>query len=165
MSLVNYNPLALSASIARTADTSAYAAGDAIGIDAAGSPGSALINFGIVVTQRLKIEDVRLRIDRATVPSGMGAFRLHLYVGAPAALLDNAAWDLVAADRDKYLGYAELPTPAVAGASTLWTQALGVDMRNWIAASGDLYGILQTVAGYTPGSGEVYKPMIAGADC
>jgi hypothetical protein len=164
MSLVNYNPLALTAPIARTADTNAYAAGDAIGIDAAGSPGSALINFGIVVTQRLLIESVRLRIDRATMPSGMGAFRLHLYVGAPAALSDNAAWDLVAADRAKYLGYAEL-SPTVAGASTLWAQALDLHMRNWIAASGDLYGILTTQFAYTPGSGETYTVMLSGADC
>lgn len=160
----NYNAVALAVAIARTADTNLYAAGDAIGVDAAGSPGSALINFGQTVTSKLVIEQVNLRIDRATVPAGMGAFRLHLYVGAPSALLDNAPWDLVSADRDKYLGYAEL-APTVAGASTLWAQALGVNLRNWIAASGALYGILVTQFPYTPGSGETYKVMLAGADC
>ncbi len=109
------------------------------------------------------IEGASLRVDLASVTANMAAFRLHLYVGAPAALLDNVAWDLVAADRDKYLGYVEL-TPAVAGASTLWAQA-SANLRNWIATPGALYGILVTQAGYTPGSGETYKVMLAGADC
>lgn len=162
MSLVNNLPLSLSIAIARTADTNAYLAGDAVGINAAGSPGSAVINFARVVTTRAVIENVTLRIDRATVPAGMAAFRLHLYVGAPTALLDNAAWDLVAGDRSKYQGYVELATPIVSGASTLWSSKVDAGLR--IGLTGALYGILVTQAGYTPGSGENYQVGVFGCD-
>jgi hypothetical protein len=146
-----------------TADTNAYAAGDAIGIDAAGSPGSAVLNLGLVVTNRGVIDRASLRINRATIPVGMDKHRLHLYVGAPTAILDNAAWDLVAADRALYCGFIEFAVPEIMGVSTLWAQVKGLDFR--FGLGGALYGILTTMAGYTAASGDIYTIGLHGADC
>lgn len=164
MSLNRYSRIALSANIPRTADVNAYVAGDAIGINAAGSPGSAVLNLGLVITTRALIHRASLRIDRTTVPAGMDKHRLHLYAGAsPTAILDNAAWDLAAADRAYYAGFIEFTAPEVMGASTLWSQVSGVDLE--IGLSGALYGTLTAMAGYIPGSGDVYALALQGEDC
>jgi len=144
----------------RVADTNAYAAGDVIGINAAGSPGSAihtLLTAGPSAGEIL-IEAASLRIDLAAVPANMTSFRLHLFDAAPDAVLDNAAFDLASAgDRGKYLGFIDLGAPLDLG-STLLAQVDNVNKRvKLAAASTSLYGVLQTNGGYTPTSAESFK--------
>lgn len=103
------------------------------------------------------ITDVNLRWDVSAVPSGATSFRLHLYNASPTAVVDNAAFDLVSGDRTKYLGYIEIAAPVDMGA-TLYSQNASVNKL--IALAPDtraIYGVLQTIGGYTPAASEVFK--------
>lgn len=101
------------------------------------------------------ITDVDLRWDVAAVPSGATSFRLHLYNASPTAIVDNAAFDLPSGDRSKYLGYVDILAPVDLGA-TLYSQNVAVNRLVPLAAdTRAIYGILQTITGYTPAASEV----------
>lgn len=146
-------------SFARTADTNIYAAGDVIGINAAGSPGSAIHTFansgpagGVVF-----ITGADLAIDLTSITSGMSSFRLHLYNASPTAILDNAAFDLVTADIAKHIGFIDLGAVVDYG-SQLFTSIMNVNLECKLATGvTSLYGELVTVGGYTPASGTTYQ--------
>lgn len=148
-------------SITRPSNTTAYDAGDVIGIADAGTPanaGSAIHSLtaagpsgGTVIIIASEFE-----IDVSAVPSGMNNFRLHLYNASPTAILDNAAWDHAANDRTKYLGFIDLGTPVDQG-STLFVQAEQYKPVKLATGSTTLYAELVTVGGYTPTSGAVKK--------
>lgn len=145
----------ISVTITRPSNTTAYNAGDVIGVadvSVAANAGSAIHAFHGVPAKAV-IEGVSLRIDLSSVTSGMTSFRLHLYKTSPAAVLDNAVFDLVAGDRTAYVGYVDIPAPTDLGA-TLFAQVDQVNKRV-SAPGGVLYGVLQTVGGYTPTSGAV----------
>jgi hypothetical protein len=138
----------ISVSLTRPDNTDAYNASDVIGTNPATNIifnnvldgyGSEFIIFG-----------VRLRIDVASIPSGMTGFRLHLYNAAPTAIADNAAYNLPSGDRAKYLGYVTISTPIDLGA-TIWAQDDGVNFTSKLAAgSNTLYGIIETIGAFTP---------------
>lgn len=146
--------------ITRPSNTTAYGASDAIGVAAAiaANAGSAILEFaGLgngIQNLHARITGSDLRIDLDAVPSGMTSFVLHLYSSAPAAILDNAAWSLVEADRGKYLGRLAVGTPADAG-RTLWISADALNKHIKLAGS-SLFGVLVTAGAYTPSSGEVF---------
>jgi hypothetical protein len=145
----------VSASFTRPNDTAAYTAGDAVGA------ASAILTFpdigaGSNPGRSLLITSAALRVDVAAVPSGMSTFRLHLYNAPPAAIADNAWWDLLAGDRAAYQGYVEFTAPADMG-STLWSQLNSVNHQVQLAAgSATLYGVLQTAGAYTPAAQVVH---------
>jgi hypothetical protein len=146
-------------SFTRTADTTAYAAGDVIGINASGSAGSAIHTFTSVgpAGTPIVITGADLTIGLTAVPAGMSSFRLHLYTASPTAILDNAAFDLVTADRGSHLGFIDLGTLVDYG-STLYTSALNVNLQTKLADSvTSLFGELVTVGGYTPASGTAFQ--------
>lgn len=136
-----------SVTFTRPADTTAYTAGDVVGgvlrfLGAATTPGSELL-----------VTSHDLRIDVASIPSGMTSFRLHLYKDTPpSALADNAAFDIPAGDRASYLGYLDLGSPADIG-STLYVQADQVN-KQFRLGTGEtvLYAYLVTTGAYTPTS-------------
>jgi hypothetical protein len=73
-----------------------------------------------------------------------------LFNSAPTTVIDNTAFDLVSADRTAYLGNIEIDTPVDLG-STLYMQKDSVGMLcKLLSGSTTLYGILQTMGGYTP---------------
>jgi hypothetical protein len=136
------------ATITRPSNTTAYTAGDVVG----DTGGSAIISLtaagptsGFVI-----IQSISLVFSDSVVPSGMGAFRLHLYSASPTAIADNAAFDLVSGDRATYMGFIDLPTPADFG-SSLYTQT---DYPGRLvklgAASTTLFAELETRGAYTP---------------
>lgn len=137
-------------SITRPSNTTAYTAGDVVGATAAA------ITFPTIgpAAGWININDADLRIDLTSIPSGMTSFRLHLYsVTPPSALADNAPWDLPSGDRSAYLGYIDLGSPALAGASSLFVQVSGVGFKEILmGASTSLFGYLVTNAGWTPTS-------------
>lgn len=149
-------------SFARTADTNAYTAGDVIGINAAGSPGSAIHTFtsagpagGVVF-----ITGADLAIDLTSITSGMSSFRLHLYNASPTAILDNAAFDLVTADIAKHIGFIDLGAVVDYG-SQLFTSAMNVNLECKLATGvTSLYGELVTVGAFTPASGTTFQIRI-----
>jgi hypothetical protein len=136
------------ATITRPSNTTAYTAGDVIG----DTGGSAIISLtaagptaGFVI-----IQSVSLVFSDSVVPAGMGAFRVHLYSASPAAIADNAAFDLVSGERANYMGFIDLPTPADFG-SSLYTQTdYPGRLIKLAAASTTLFVELETRGAYTP---------------
>ena len=142
----------VSTSFTKKTGTSAYDA-----LDVVGPATDAVLTFADVVppeTDNIEICGATLRIDINAVPSGMTTFVLHLYSSAPTAIADNAAFNLIAADRAKYLGSITLIAPVDLG-DTLWTQAVNQGIIR-VASSKSLYGTLQTTAGWTPAASSVF---------
>lgn len=135
-----------SVSKTRPNNTTAYTAGDVVGTDAATN--MEFTNVASVAGASIIINRVGLRVDVNAVPSGMGAFRLHLYNAAPTAIADNAAYNLPSGDRAKYLGYIDIDTPIDLG-DTLYVEMKNVGF-NCTLVTTSIFGILQTIGAYTP---------------
>ena len=147
-SLVAGGAYRTTATITRPSNTTAYTAGDVVG----DTGGSAIISLtaagptaGFVI-----IQSISLVFSDSTVPSGMGAFRVHMYSASPTAIADNVAFDLLSGDRATYMGYIDLPAPQDLG-STIYTQ---VDYPGRLvklaAASTTLFVEIETRGAYTP---------------
>ena len=156
-----------SVSVTRPNNTTAYTAGDVLGAADAGTPanaGSAILEFTNIapVGSNALITGASLAINVSALPAGMTTFRLHLYDTSPAAILDNAAWDLVAGDRDYYLGYIDIEQMVDVG-STLYVQTdklANSSLPKQVklsSASTSLFGLLVTNAGFTPTASAVKK--------
>ena len=144
---VSSNHYDTSDTITRPDDTTAYAALDVVG---EGTAANLVFENAGPSGGQVIINSVSLRIDAAALPTTISTFRLHLYNAAPTAIADNAAFNLIAADRAKYLGYVDISSPIDVG-DTLWSQDNGIGTIVKLAAnSTTLYGVLQTVAAYTP---------------
>jgi hypothetical protein len=152
-----------SQSVTRPNNTDAYTA-----LDVIGTAVTSTLTFTDAFLQaggHFIIMGASLRIDVNAVPSGMGSFKLHLYSALPTAIADNAAFNLAAADRDKYLGSIELDTPTDLG-DTIYTQKDNINMKRKLATdSTTIYGVLQTVNAFTPSANTVktVKLHIVGA--
>jgi hypothetical protein len=145
--------------ITRPSNTTAYLAGDVVG-DTGGSAIITLSNIGPSGGYVL-IQSVSLVFSDTSVPSGMGAFRLHLYQASPTAIADNAVFDLVSADRATYMGFVDIAVPTDFG-SSLYTQ---VDYPGRLvklaSASTTLYAELETRGAYTPASASTISVRVA----
>lgn len=152
-----------SASFTRPDNATPYTALDVVGTDAATNMSFA--NIGSVAGGHFIITGVQFECDAAAVPAGMDSFRLHLYNAAPTAITDNLAFNIIGADRAKYLGFITINTPIDCG-DTLF---VNVDQLNFkrklAAASTTIYGVLQTVSGFTPAAQVVNKITIHGMQC
>lgn len=134
--------------ITRPSNTTAYTAGDVVG----DTGGSAILTLSSVGPSGgfVLIQSISLVFSDSTVPSGMGAFRIHLYSATPTAIADNAAFDLVSGERANYMGYIDIPTPQDFG-STLYTQAdYPGRLVKLAAASTSLFAEIETRGAYTP---------------
>lgn len=143
-------------SITRPSNATPYTALDVIG----DTSGSAILEFASmgVAGGEVRITSVELEIDAASVPSGMLGFNLRLYNAAPTAVADNAAWDLVAGDRGKYIGKVLLGTPVDEG-STLFIDNDSVNKQIKLSTT-SLFVMLQTIGGFTPTSAMVKRLTI-----
>jgi hypothetical protein len=143
--------------ITRPANTTAYTALDVIGTGTGDDAIITLSNIGPSAGFVL-IQSIELVIGISAVPSGVTGFRLHFYNAKPSAAADNSAFDLGSADRSKYVGHIDLPTPIDLG-STCFTQ---IDYPGKLfkldTASTSLFCELQTIGGFTPAANsEVYS--------
>jgi hypothetical protein len=156
--------------ISRPENTTAYTAGDVIGVAAAiaANAGSAiheLTNIG-PAGGRIWITAADWMDYVASVPAGKTSMRMHIYDASPTAILDNAAWSLLAADRTKYKGYIDLGSPAAMGVTptTLFVEAEQINKPIKLAAgSTSLFVQIVTNGGYTPGSADVAKLAVHSA--
>jgi hypothetical protein len=134
--------------ITRPSNTTAYTAGDVVG----DTGGSAIITLPSIGPSGgfVLIQSLSLVLSDSTVPSGMGAFRVHLYSASPTAIADNAPFDLASGERASYLGFVDLAAPQDLG-STIYTQ---VDYPGRLvklaAASTSLFAEIETRGAYTP---------------
>jgi hypothetical protein len=138
--------------------TAATSANTTAGSLSSTNAGSAILEFENIGPEggMVRIVGASLRVDVDAVPTGMTTMRLALYDAAPAAILDNAAFDLAAADRAKFLGFVDLGTVVDEG-STLFVQTDSLSKQVKLAdGSTSLFGVLTTVGGYTPASATVH---------
>ena len=143
----------------RPADTNSYTAGDVISDTTNSGTATNWVFTNILPAVnaggKFVITDAFLRVDVASVPSGMSNFRLHLFNQSPSVIPDNSAFDVINADKDKYLGWIEFDTPEDLG-SRLWSQKSSINFcRKLNTGSTTLHGVLQTIGSYTPSSGGI----------
>ncbi|MGL5922137.1 hypothetical protein [Chroococcidiopsis sp.] len=143
------------ATLTRPADTTVYAANDAI-TNSTSTPQP--INFassaridagsGVVVGARLTKNNNNLT---------NASFRLWLYAGVPGVPNDNATFAQQWADRTVRLGYIDFTSP-IQGADCV--SFIGAFPNNQYAfklnGGTSLFGILQALAAYGPASGEQF---------
>jgi hypothetical protein len=146
-------------SITRPSNTTAYTAGDVVG-DTGGSAILTLSNIGPTGGFVL-IQSAALIFSDSSVPSGMGAFRVHFYNASPTAIADNAAFDLVSGERALYMGYIDLSAPQDLG-STIYTQ---VDYPGRLVrlgtTSSTLFAEIETRNAYTPVSASTVELRVS----
>lgn len=134
--------------ITRPSNTTTYTAGDVVG----DTGGSAIITLSSIGPTNgfVLIQSVALMFSDSSVPSGMGAFRVHFYTASPTAIADNAVFDIVSGDRTNYVGFVDLATPIDMG-SSLYTQAdYGGRLVRLASASTSLFALVETRGAYTP---------------
>jgi hypothetical protein len=145
-------------SFLRPDDATAYTAGDVVG-----TSGSAIHTLSGIGPSGgfVFVQSTSLLIGNSTVPTGMGAFRLHFYSSSPAAIADNAAFSLASGETDSYMGFIDLPSPQSLG-NVLYSQTDYVG-RQLKLASGQtsLFAELQTRNAYTPASGTSYQLRVS----
>ncbi len=132
--------------ITRMATADAYTAGDVVSTET-----GEILSFASLgaANEMICILGSRMRIDLdAAVTVGITGWRLHLYNASPTVIADNAAYNIPAADRAKYLGYITISTP-VRFDDTQFSQDDGINFTCKLAGTG-LFGILQTIGAYTP---------------
>lgn len=131
-------------SVTRPDNTTAYSALDVLGTD----PASVIefTNIAPVGGGPVILVYASLMVNVST--STIGQTRLHLYSTAPTAIVDNAACNLPAGDRDKYLGYITLGTPLDLG-DTMFVEDDFI-RKPVIAASSSIFAVAQTLSGFTP---------------
>jgi hypothetical protein len=145
--------------ITRPSNATAYTAGDVVG-DTGGSAILTFSNMGPNSGYAL-IQSAALIFSDSAVPSGMGSFRVHLYSASPTAIADNAAYDLVSADRSAYMGYFDFPAPVDFG-GTLYTQTDYIGrMIKMATNSTTVYVQIETKGAYTPVSASTVELRIS----
>ena len=145
--------------ITRPSNTTAYTAGDVVG-DTGGSAILTLSSIGPSGGYVL-IQSAALIFSDSTVPSGMGAFRVHFYNASPTAIADNAAFDLLSGDRSKYMGYIDLSAPQDLG-STIYTQLDYPGRLIRLATdSSTLFAEIETRGAYTPVSASTIELRVS----
>lgn len=145
-------------SYTRPDNTTAYAAYYVVS-DSTSSPSNLEFATGLTSGSSVLITSAMMRIDIAAIPSGMEGFRIALFESSPTAINDNSPFDVVNGDKDKFLGYIDLPTPNDLG-SRLWTQIDGINMHVQMSGT-SIYAQLVTKGAYTPSSGDVFKVYLS----
>lgn len=141
-------------SVTRPADTTAYAAGDVVGVTGGGTATITFANMGPAAGE-IMITSLRFQRNASALISGEAGYKLHLYnVTQPGAQADNAVFDLASGDRTAYLGSITIPTPTDLG-STLHSEVTNINKQITLAGT-SLYGVLTTDGAYTPASAAVH---------
>lgn len=148
------SPVVVSASFARSADTTAYIVGDVVGPASA-----AVLTFASAARSaggKGYVSSVRLSKGAVTTNA---AFRLWLYSVAPTAIADNAPFTLLAANADNRIGFVDLAC-ASGGSGSDAADALTLNVNlPFVCASGSaaLFGVLEAKQAYTPANAEVFS--------
>lgn len=136
--------------ITRPANTTAYAAKDAIA-----DTGPTILTFtGCARTNGGSgyITKARLMTDQA---ANVAAYRLHLYDATLSAVADNAAQTVLYANRASYIGYIDFPAASTDGSDTANSQSTQAPLP-FVASGTSLFGMLETLTAFTPASGQKF---------
>jgi hypothetical protein len=145
-------------SFTRPTNTTQYGANDVIGINDAGSAGNAIHTFTSAgpAGGNVKVTRADLTISLASVTAAMTTFRLHLYDASPTAILDNAVFDLVTADKAKHLGFIDFAQIVDYGSQLFISATPNLQVKLATSVT-SLYGQLVTAGAFIPTSGEAYQ--------
>lgn len=149
--------LSITAAFARPADTTAYAAADAISDSTSAPTVITFANAFRVATGSAYLVKARVITDNAAF---LPRLRLHLFNASPTLMNDNAAYTLLYADRAKQLGYVDIPALTIEGAGGTAARGLNaVVAAPLVAASGatSLFALLETLDAATPASGQNFS--------
>lgn len=150
--LASVNPV-VSASYTRPDDTNAYVANDVIS-DSTSSPTNLTIATGLTSGSSCIVTSAKIRIDIASIPAGMGGFRIALFNAAPTAINDNSAFDLIDSDKAKLLDIIDIDTPVDLG-SRLFGSTKNINSHIQLSDA-NLYLQLITKNAYTPSAQDVF---------
>jgi hypothetical protein len=146
-----------SKSVTRPADTTAYAAKDAINTATSGAVALSLSaaarkNGGAGYIRKLLIKTNKIDITPR--------LRVHFYNASTITVhQDNAAFNSEWDDRAKHLGFIDLDALHIEGASAEFAQAQATDLAfPFVCATDDddLYFQLETLDAFTPASGQIF---------
>jgi len=146
----------VAATLTRPADTTAYAAKDAVSDSTSAPTVLTFANLARVNAGHGYIVKWRLMTNQSTC---VARFRLHLYHTAPTAINDNTAHTLLWANRANRIGYIDFPACQTEGTGSDAANAQVKDERiSFKCASGSraVYGLLETLDVFTPASGQVF---------
>lgn len=153
---VSSTGIGMTGTVTRPANTNTYDANDVIGTTVASVITLTADSTAVPEGCNFAILGASLRVDLNAVPASMGAFRLHLYSSAPTPIADEGAFNLIAADRDKYLGWIDFDVPTDLG-DTLYISNDSITMkRKFASGSISIYGQLQTIGALVGASGTVF---------
>jgi len=153
-----YNP---SASFARPADTTVYAAGDLV---ANNTTAGSVVPLSFTMQSNIVIGPFslwRCRLRKSTTSVANASFRVHLYEASPvAANGDNGAYTT---DKSaNYLGFINVDMTTAPGAKFndgavgIGAAAAGSDFNVRLASGTTVYALIEALAAYTPGSAESF---------
>ncbi len=109
----------------------------------------------------IMILGTRLRYAVNAIPTACGGYNLHLFNAAPTAIADNAAFNVIAADKDKYIGCITIPALTDRG-DNCYSQTDNDNLSVKLVGTG-LYGQLQCIAAETPAIDSVFTVVINAA--
>lgn len=151
-----------SVSWTRPENTTDYDPLDVVGVadsETAANAGSAIHTFTNAgpAGGEVLVTGLDLYIYAGTALTSGTSYRVELYDASPTAILDNAAFNLVAGDRSKHLCSIALATPTDKG-DTLVSENNQINQQIKLASgSTSIYAELVDVGGSTPTSALGYK--------
>lgn len=146
----------VAATLTRPADTTAYAAKDAVANSTSAPTVLTFSKIARLPGSSMYIVKWRLFTNQST---NTARFRLHLYHTSPTAINDNAAFTLLWANRANRTGYLDFPACQTEGTGSDAANSQVKDERLSVCcAVGDrnLYGLLETLDAFTPASGQIF---------
>lgn len=150
-----------SATFARPADTTAYAANDAVANSTSAPTILTFTNCARKIGLGGLITKATLATDQAAC---VAAFRLHLFTTVVSAINDNAAWTQLWANRASYVGYIDFPPLSTEGGSNTaaFAQMTSAPLTfNADTSDMSLYGMLETRTVFTPANAQNFFVSIS----
>ncbi len=141
--------------LTRPADTTAYAAKDAVSNSTSAPDVLTFSKLARLPGGSGYIVKARLMTNQST---NTARFRLHLYHTTPTAINDNAAHTLLWANRANRIGYIDFAACATEGTGSDAANSQNDTVRMpFVCASGSraVYGLLETLDAFTPASGQI----------
>jgi hypothetical protein len=154
---VQQDSTAVTVTLTRPADTTAYAAGDAI-TDSTSSPNDIEFDFSGIAANGDMLEITKVVIADSGITSE--SLSLRLFDAAVTATNDNSAFSVSDSDNNNSVSLITLISKDRAGASTLYDSGAISEFVKLDAADDTLYGLLRTISAFTPISAETFQITI-----
>lgn len=147
----------VSVEVTRPADTTAYAAKDAVDASTSAPAGFVFAGMAGFAGGTGYLVKTVLATDQKT---NVARFRLHLFNAAPTYINDNSPYLLLYANLASRVGTIDFDAAATEDATNS-TAAISQKVGNLLpfvcaAADANLYGILETLDAFTPASGQKF---------